>query len=119
MSRADILIRGGEVIDGSGAPAVAADIAIIGGRIAAIAPKLESVAIADRLGLGPRRDRKSAHGTEPTCARLGGTSDDRREAVSASSRVWTVFDQSGRTSTSTRHTRPVGARPYALEPTQK
>jgi N-acyl-D-amino-acid deacylase len=36
MSKADILIRGGEVIDGTGAPAVRADVAISGGRIAAI-----------------------------------------------------------------------------------
>ncbi|HEY3917092.1 MAG TPA: D-aminoacylase [Stellaceae bacterium] len=40
MSKADILIRGGAVIDGSGAPAAEADVAIEGGRIAAIAPKL-------------------------------------------------------------------------------
>lgn len=33
----DILIRGGQVIDGSGAPARPADIAISGGRINAIA----------------------------------------------------------------------------------
>jgi N-acyl-D-amino-acid deacylase len=34
----DILIRGGDVIDGTGAPARAADVAIRGGRIAAIEP---------------------------------------------------------------------------------
>jgi N-acyl-D-aspartate/D-glutamate deacylase len=40
MSKPDILIRGGQVIDGSGAPAREANIAIADGRIAAIAPKL-------------------------------------------------------------------------------
>src|SRR6185437_7691312 len=40
MSRADILIRGGAVIDGTGAPAREADVAIAAGRIAAIGPKL-------------------------------------------------------------------------------
>ena len=53
MSKADILIRGGEVIDGSGAPAIAADVAIAGARIAAIAPKLASDAtrVIDARGL--------------------------------------------------------------------
>ncbi|HVA13524.1 MAG TPA: D-aminoacylase [Stellaceae bacterium] len=53
MSKADILIRGGQVIDGSGAPASAADIAISGGRIAAIAPRLSSAAtrVIDARGL--------------------------------------------------------------------
>jgi N-acyl-D-amino-acid deacylase len=36
----DILIRGGTVIDGSGRPGEAADVAIAGGRIAAIGPAL-------------------------------------------------------------------------------
>src|SRR5690349_20716977 len=36
----DILIRGGTVIDGSGSPGTLADIAIAGGRIAAIGPAL-------------------------------------------------------------------------------
>lgn len=40
MSRANILIRGGAVIDGTGAPAREADVAIAAGRIAAIGPKL-------------------------------------------------------------------------------
>ena len=35
----DILIRGGQVIDGSGAPARQADVAIAGGRISAIADR--------------------------------------------------------------------------------
>src|SRR6202012_1675395 len=53
MSKADIFIRGGEVIDGSGAPSVAADIAISDGRIAAIAPKIEGGAerMIDARGL--------------------------------------------------------------------
>ena len=37
----DLLIRGGDVLDGSGAPAVRADVAIRDGRIAAIAPSGE------------------------------------------------------------------------------
>jgi N-acyl-D-amino-acid deacylase len=53
MSKADIIIRGGDVIDGSGAPAVAADIAIVDSRIAAIAPKIEGEAgrVIDARGL--------------------------------------------------------------------
>src|ERR1700750_2601537 len=53
MSKPDIIIRGGEVIDGSGAPSVAADIAISDGRIAAIAPKIEGGAerMIDARGL--------------------------------------------------------------------
>ena len=53
MSKADILIRGGQVIDGSGAPAGAADIAITDGRIAAIAPKIagEAARVIDARGL--------------------------------------------------------------------
>ena len=46
QSRYDILITGGRVLDGTGAPAVAADVAIAGGRIAAIGPLGD--AIADR-----------------------------------------------------------------------
>ncbi len=40
MSKADILIRGGQVIDGSGAAAVEADIAVAEGRIVSVGPKL-------------------------------------------------------------------------------
>jgi N-acyl-D-amino-acid deacylase len=40
LTKCDILIRGGQVIDGTGTPAIAADIAITDGRIAAIGPKL-------------------------------------------------------------------------------
>ena len=40
----DILIRGGTVIDGSGRPGEAADVAIAAGRIAAIGPALSGVA---------------------------------------------------------------------------
>ncbi len=35
-----LLIRGGQVIDGSGAPATRADVAVEGGRVAAVAPAL-------------------------------------------------------------------------------
>jgi N-acyl-D-amino-acid deacylase len=40
----DILIKGGRVIDGAGAPAFAADVAVKDGRIAAIGPDLAGVA---------------------------------------------------------------------------
>src|ERR1051325_10162611 len=40
----DILIRGGTMIDGSGGPGEAADLAIEGGKIAALAPKLSGTA---------------------------------------------------------------------------
>ena len=36
----DLVIRGGNVIDGTGAPAVEADVAIAGGRVAAIGKRL-------------------------------------------------------------------------------
>ena len=35
----DTLIRGGAVVDGTGRPAFAADVAVSGGRIAAICPQ--------------------------------------------------------------------------------
>ena len=35
----DIVIRGGSIIDGSGAPAFTGDVAIAGGRIAAVGGK--------------------------------------------------------------------------------
>ncbi len=40
MAKCDTLIKGGTIIDGTGAPAIAADLAIRDGRIAAIAPNL-------------------------------------------------------------------------------
>jgi len=47
-----LLIRGGSVIDGSGAPAVAADVAIEGDRIAALGPGLagEAARVLDAAG---------------------------------------------------------------------
>jgi N-acyl-D-amino-acid deacylase len=42
-----LLIRGGTVVDGSGAPARAADVAVEGERIAAVAPRLDGA--ADRV----------------------------------------------------------------------
>ncbi len=42
-SRADLVLRGGAVFDGSGAPAVEADVAVTGGRISAIGPRLAAV----------------------------------------------------------------------------
>lgn len=38
----DLLIRGGTVVDGSGDSAVPADVAILDGKIAAVAPRIES-----------------------------------------------------------------------------
>ena len=48
----DILIRGGRVVDGTGAPAFAADVAIEGGKIAAIGPALpgEARQVVDAAG---------------------------------------------------------------------
>src|ERR1051326_519412 len=49
----DLLIRGGTLIDGSGAPGTRGDLAIAGGRIAALAPSLDGRAekIIDAGGL--------------------------------------------------------------------
>lgn len=51
--RADILIRGGQVIDGSGAAGIEADVAIAGGRIVALAPGLavDATRVIDARGL--------------------------------------------------------------------
>ncbi|HEV8015901.1 MAG TPA: D-aminoacylase [Stellaceae bacterium] len=53
MSKPDILIRGGQVIDGTGARAIEADVAIADGRIAAVAPKLsgDATRVIDARGL--------------------------------------------------------------------
>jgi N-acyl-D-amino-acid deacylase len=45
MARYDLVLRGGRVIDGSGAPSISADVAIVGDRIAAV----------DRLAAGSGR----------------------------------------------------------------
>ena len=52
----DILIGGGMVIDGSGRPGERADVAIAGGRIAAIGPGLtgEAARVTDAEGLAVR-----------------------------------------------------------------
>src|SRR3954470_6512225 len=49
----DILIRGGRVVDGSGGPGEIADVAVEGGRIAAIGPALSGAAarVIDAEGL--------------------------------------------------------------------
>src|ERR1700746_2806646 len=48
-----LLLKGGTVVDGSGAPGVAADVAVEGGRIAAIGPDLGRAAtrVIDARGL--------------------------------------------------------------------
>jgi N-acyl-D-amino-acid deacylase len=44
MRHYDIIIRGGTVVDGTGAPAVQADVGIVGDRIVALEPSLEGTA---------------------------------------------------------------------------
>ena len=48
-----LLIKGGTVVDGSGAPSVAADVAVEGDRIAAIGSRLngEAARVIDAKGL--------------------------------------------------------------------
>jgi N-acyl-D-aspartate/D-glutamate deacylase len=47
---ADLVIRGGTVIDGTGAPGVPADVAIEGDRVAAIGPRLTGARTLDAAG---------------------------------------------------------------------
>jgi N-acyl-D-aspartate/D-glutamate deacylase len=47
---AELVIRGGTVVDGTGAPGVRADVAIEGDRIAAIAPRLSGTRTLDASG---------------------------------------------------------------------
>ena len=47
---ADIVIRGGTVVDGTGAPGRPADVAITGGRISAIGPGLQGRRVLDASG---------------------------------------------------------------------
>ena len=53
--RFDLVIRGGTVVDGTGAPAQAADVAIAGGRIAEVGPVTgagrEEIDATDRIVL--------------------------------------------------------------------
>ncbi len=51
----DLVIRGGTVVDGTGAPAHAADVAIDGGLIAAVGPDLAA------RPRGDRRDGQDRH----------------------------------------------------------
>ncbi|HEU5319566.1 MAG TPA: amidohydrolase family protein, partial [Methylomirabilota bacterium] len=47
-----LLLRGGSVVDGSGAPAFAADVAVEGDRVAAVGPRLagEAARVIDATG---------------------------------------------------------------------
>jgi N-acyl-D-amino-acid deacylase len=47
---ADLVIKGGTVVDGTGAPGVQADVAITGGRISAIGPDLQGARVLDAAG---------------------------------------------------------------------
>src|SRR5579862_8145742 len=54
MAADDLLLRGGTIYDGSGAPGVRADLALAGGRIVAIGPNLpvtDGVRVVDAGGL--------------------------------------------------------------------
>jgi N-acyl-D-amino-acid deacylase len=47
---ADVVIRGGTVVDGTGEPGYVADVAISGGSIAEIGPRLDGVVVLDASG---------------------------------------------------------------------
>lgn len=51
MAAADLVIRNAHIVDGTGAPAVAADIAVTGDRISAIGPTLD-IAATDEVDAG-------------------------------------------------------------------
>src|SRR5262249_16871307 len=51
MTSCDLLLRGGDVIDGTGRSAFRADLALEGGRIAAVAPPGELAAVQARATL--------------------------------------------------------------------
>lgn len=48
----DVIIRGGDVVDGTGGPVLRADIAITGGRIAAVAASLDSESAVEVIDAG-------------------------------------------------------------------
>ncbi|GAA0359990.1 D-aminoacylase [Microbispora corallina] len=52
MSRADLLVRGGVLVDGTGAPGRAADVAVTGGRLAVLPPgaAVEATEVLDARG---------------------------------------------------------------------
>ncbi|HEY8058438.1 MAG TPA: D-aminoacylase, partial [Acidimicrobiales bacterium] len=68
MSRGDVLIRGGEVLDGTGTPAVRADVRVRAGRIVDVGPDLrpdgESVVDASGAFVAPGFIDSHAH-TDP------------------------------------------------------
>ena len=73
----DVIIRGGTVVDGTGAPARRADVAIAGDRIVAVEPDLSAggarVIDADRPGRDARVRRRAHAPRRP--ARLGSAAD--------------------------------------------
>ena len=51
MTELTLVLKGGTVLDGSGAAGVRADVGLAGGRIAAVAPELDGAAVLDCAGL--------------------------------------------------------------------
>ena len=64
----EIVIRGGTVIDGTGAPGVLADVAIDGGRISAIGVGLEGNRVLDATGHVASSAASGTFGLDPTTA---------------------------------------------------
>lgn len=57
MASADVVIRGGTIVDGTGAPAFVGDIAITGGIVSEVGESLAVAGLEDRchgLGRGAR-----------------------------------------------------------------
>ena len=81
----DLVIRGGSVVDGTGAPARRADVAIVGDRITAVGP-LDGRGHARSTPTAGSSPRASSTSTPTSTPSSRGTRSGRRRAGTASPR---------------------------------